>query len=179
MLRGDPCDLRAGLASSSDTTRTCSSCDARDGPCSSRSRAPAPGRSRSIRRDALTRSHLRINSDRSTEEPSDQEKCASLARAIPKRFRGLPRVILVLLSFGVVPIAERLISSKPLVQQIFGRAPLPLRCSKFLAVRMVRLPSAFPLIRGDFSNYVKKLVEFPPCPFWIHENALADYLGLR
>ena len=44
---------------------------------------------------------------------------------------------------------------------------------------MVKLESAFPLIRGDLSNYVTKLVEFPPCPFWIHENALADYLGLR
>ena len=38
--------------------------------------------------------------------------------------------------------------------------------------------AAFPLIAEDLPQLCQKLVDFPPCNFWIHETKLAQHLNL-
>ena len=38
--------------------------------------------------------------------------------------------------------------------------------------------ATFPSIHRDLPQYCQKLVEFPPCNFWIHETKLSQYLKL-
>ncbi len=38
--------------------------------------------------------------------------------------------------------------------------------------------AAYPLIMDKLAEYSRKLIEFTPCDYWIHESVVANHIGL-